>query len=58
MIRRLPVAAIGAVPTSPSIEPRVRVKLFGGAGTLNVPSWSPDSLRPADVRGQPGVKGN
>jgi len=24
-------------------EPRVLVRLFGGQGTINVPSWSPDS---------------
>ncbi|MEY2879401.1 MAG: hypothetical protein RLZZ15_1781 [Verrucomicrobiota bacterium] len=56
MIRRLRVAAVGAAPTSPSIEPRVRVKLFGGAGTLNVPSWSLDGRRLANVRYQPVVK--
>lgn len=27
-----------------SLEPEVLVELFGGQGTLNVPSWSPDSL--------------
>jgi Tol biopolymer transport system component len=30
-------------------EPRVLVKLFGGQGTINVPSWSPDSKRLAFV---------
>jgi len=30
-------------------EPRVLVKLFGGQGTLNVPSWSPDSKHLAFV---------
>ena len=34
-------------------EARVLVKLFGGQGTINVPSWSPDSLRLAYVRYQP-----
>ena len=34
-------------------EPRVLVKLFGGQGTINVPSWSPDSTRIAYVRYQP-----
>jgi Tol biopolymer transport system component len=34
-------------------ETRVLVKLFGGQGTINVPSWSPDSLRLAYVRYQP-----
>ncbi len=36
-------------------ESRVLVKLFGGQGTLNVASWSPDSLRLAYVRYQPVV---
>jgi len=30
-------------------EPRVLVNLFGGQGTMNVPSWSPDSKRLAFV---------
>ncbi len=30
-------------------KPRVLAKLFGGQGTLNVPSWSPDSKRLAFV---------
>jgi len=30
-------------------EPRVVVKLFGGQGTMNVPSWSPDSKHLAFV---------
>jgi Tol biopolymer transport system component len=30
-------------------EPRVVARLFGGQGTLNVPSWSPDSTRFAFV---------
>lgn len=34
-------------------EPRVLVKLFGGQGTMNVPSWSPDSTKIAYVRYQP-----
>jgi TolB protein len=29
--------------------PKVIVKLFGGQGTINVPSWSPDSKRFAFV---------
>lgn len=37
-------------------EARVLVKLFGGQGTINVPSWSPDSLRLAYVRYQPVVR--
>ena len=28
-------------------------KLFGGQGTINVPSWSPDSTKIAYVRYQP-----
>jgi TolB protein len=31
-------------------EPKVLVKLFGGQGTINVPSWSPDSKQFAFVR--------
>ena len=34
-------------------EPRVLVKLFGGQGTINVPSWSPDSKSLAFVSYQP-----
>ena len=30
-------------------EPRVIARLFGGQGTINVPSWSPDSRRVAFV---------
>ena len=30
-------------------EPEVLAKLYGGQGTLNVPSWSPDSSRVAFV---------
>jgi len=30
-------------------QPRVLVRLFGGQGTINVPSWSPDSRRLAFV---------
>lgn len=30
-------------------EPRTLAKLFGGQGTMNVPSWSPDSLELAFV---------
>ncbi|MSU51846.1 MAG: hypothetical protein CK538_09640 [Opitutia bacterium] len=56
MIRLLPVASIGAAPGTPPVEPRVLVKLFGGQGTMNVPSWSPDSARLAYVRYQPAVR--
>jgi TolB protein len=34
---------------TPVGEPRVLVKLFGGQGTINVPSWSPDSKHLAFV---------
>ena len=47
---------IRLLPTTGNAEPRVLVKLFGGQGTMNVPSWSPDSLRLAYVRYQPAVK--
>jgi Tol biopolymer transport system component len=30
-------------------EPKILAKLFGGQGTINVPSWSPDSKRVAFV---------
>ena len=30
-------------------EPRVVARLFGGQGTINVPSWSPDGRRLAFV---------
>jgi len=35
-------------------EIQVLAKLFGGQGTINVPSWSPDSRRVAFVSYQPG----
>ncbi len=44
MLRLMPVAGG---------EITVLVKLFGGQGTINVPSWSPDSLKLAYVRYQP-----
>lgn len=47
MLRLMPVAGG---------EPVELVKLFGGQGTLNVPSWSPDSSRLAYVRYQPPVR--
>lgn len=37
-------------------ETRVLVKLFGGQGTINVPSWAPDSSRIAYVRYQPTTR--
>jgi Tol biopolymer transport system component len=33
----------------PDGKPRVLARLFGGQGTINVPSWSPDSQRIAFV---------
>ena len=47
---------IRLLPTAGGAEPRVLVSLFGGQGTMNVPSWSPDSLRLAYVRYQPAVR--
>jgi Tol biopolymer transport system component len=37
------------MPTDGSSPPRVLTRLFGGQGTLNVPSWSPDSKQIAFV---------
>ena len=37
------------LPTDGSAEPIVLTRLFGGQGTINVPSWSPDSTRIAFV---------
>jgi TolB protein len=44
MLRLLPLRE-----GNPVGEPRVLVKLFGGQGTINVPSWSPDSKQLAFV---------
>ncbi|MCF8226446.1 MAG: transporter [Bacteroidales bacterium] len=41
MLRRIPVSGG---------EPETLLKLFGGQGTINVPSWSPDSKKIAFVR--------
>ena len=41
----LRMAALGETPA----RPRVLFPLFGGQGTINVPSWSPDSTRFAFV---------
>ena len=41
MLRLLPVNTIGS--------PKVIAYLFGGQGTINTPSWSPDSKRIAFV---------
>jgi len=38
------------MPLSGEESPRVIVKLFGGQGTINVPSWSPDITEFAFVR--------
>jgi hypothetical protein len=43
MLRLIPVMATGYG------EPQVLAKLFGGQGTINVPSWSPDSKQLAFV---------
>lgn len=37
-------------------ESRVLARFFGGQGTINVPSWSPDSTRIAYVRYQPAIE--
>ena len=37
------------MPADSSAPPRVLTKLFGGQGTINVPSWSPDSKQIAFV---------
>jgi hypothetical protein len=49
VLRRMPL--LGAEPgAKPATEKTVElVKLFGGQGTLNVASWSPDSRRFAYV---------
>lgn len=40
---------IRMLPTSGGGEPRVIAYLYGGQGTMNVPSWSPDGTRIAFV---------
>lgn len=37
------------MPTDGSAAPRILTRLFGGQGTINVPSWSPDSREIAFV---------
>jgi TolB protein len=37
------------MPADGSAPPRIVTRLFGGQGTINVPSWSPDSTRFAFV---------
>lgn len=41
--------AVMLMPTDGSAAPRVLTRLFGGQGTINVPSWSPDSKQIAFV---------
>jgi TolB protein len=33
------------MPADGSAPPQILTRLFGGQGTINVPSWSPDSRR-------------
>jgi TolB protein len=42
-------ALLRIMPADGSEPPRVLTTLFGGQGTMNVPSWSPDSTRIAFV---------
>jgi len=44
--------ALRIMPTS-DYKPKVLIKLFGGQGTINVPSWSPDSKNIAFVSYRP-----
>jgi Tol biopolymer transport system component len=37
-------------------QPRVIAYVFGGQGTINVPSWSPDSAHLAFVSNTDGLK--
>jgi Tol biopolymer transport system component len=37
------------MPADGSAPPLVLTRLFGGQGTINVPSWSPDGTRIAFV---------
>jgi Tol biopolymer transport system component len=41
--------ALRIMPMDGSAPPRVVARLFGGQGTINVPSWSPDSAQLAFV---------
>ncbi|MCB0139409.1 MAG: PD40 domain-containing protein, partial [Caldilineaceae bacterium] len=42
-------AYLRLMPTDGSASPRVIAYLYGGQGTMNVPSWAPDSQRLAFV---------
>jgi Tol biopolymer transport system component len=48
MLRLMPLTSAGA--------PKVLAYLYGGQGTLNAPSWSPDSKRIAFVSNSEPVK--
>jgi Tol biopolymer transport system component len=37
------------MPADGSAEPRIITYVYGGQGTINVPSWSPDGKRIALV---------
>jgi Tol biopolymer transport system component len=37
-------------------RPKVVAHLYGGQGTINVPSWSPDSKKAAFVSNTDGLK--
>jgi Tol biopolymer transport system component len=37
-------------------KPRVIAYVFGGQGTINVPSWSPDSTRVAFVSNTDNIR--
>jgi len=37
------------MPVDGSAPPRILTRLFGGQGTINVPSWSPDGRQIAFV---------
>jgi TolB protein len=41
---------------APGGKPRILIRLFGGQGTINVPSWSPDSKQIAFVSYRPAEK--
>ena len=47
--RNVMLRLVGLRDDTPVGEPEVLVRLFGGQGTINVPSWSPDSKHLAFV---------